>query len=138
VRVYRRALSRDDGRRLTHPISTLQDESLNRESALHYTFEGSGQWVKDQADADVAVTPVDDGEISAGSGWVFMGNDDPLAARRSFESGLWDMHGHAWRHKHSLTLRASGEKLIHKWPDLPQSIQDCIHLLTKANQHTGQ
>ena len=30
------------------------------------------------------------------------------------------------------------EKLIHEWPDLPQSIQDCILLLTEANQHTGQ
>jgi len=119
VRVYRRALSRDDVRRLTHPISSLQGESLNRDLALHYTFEGSGQWVKDQADADGSVTPVDDGDISAGSGWVFMGNDDPLAARWSFESGLWDMHGHAWRHKHSLTLRASGEKLLIERDILP-------------------
>ena len=30
------------------------------------------------------------------------------------------------------------EKLIHEWPDLPQSVQDCILLLTEANQHTGQ
>ena len=30
------------------------------------------------------------------------------------------------------------EKLIHEWPDLLQSIQDCILLLTGVNQHTGQ
>jgi len=30
------------------------------------------------------------------------------------------------------------EKLIHEWPDLPQSVQDCILLLTEGNQHTGQ
>ena len=30
------------------------------------------------------------------------------------------------------------EKLIHEWPDLPQSVRDCILLLTEANQHTGQ
>ena len=114
VRVYRRALSPDEARRLNRPLS-----SLNKELVLHYQFEGSGQRVKDLAHADGTDTLVDDGDIAAGSGWVFTGNDDPLAPRWSFESGLWDMHGHAWRHKHSLTLRAWGEKLLIERDILP-------------------
>ena len=50
---------------------------------------------------------------------MFIGDDDPLAPRWSFESGMWDMHGHAWRHKHSLTLRAWGEKLLIERDILP-------------------
>tara|TARA_Y100001934_G_scaffold276560_2_gene373375 strand:+ start:578 stop:3850 length:3273 start_codon:yes stop_codon:yes gene_type:complete len=108
LRVYRKAL-------LPGEIKNHTDLDL----ALHYTFEGSGPRIKDLARADGTASPIDDGDIAAASGWVFMGNDDSLAPRWSFESGLWDMHGHAWKHKHSLTLRAGGEKLLIERDILP-------------------
>jgi hypothetical protein len=45
-------------------------------------------------------------------GWVFGGNEDPRKPRFSFESGLWDGHGHAWFHKHAITLDGWGERLL--------------------------
>lgn len=45
-------------------------------------------------------------------GWVFAGSDDPAQPRISFESGLWDGHGHAWFHKNAVTLRGWGERLL--------------------------
>jgi len=50
--------------------------------------------------------------VFADGGWVFLGNADPEAPRLSFESGLWDGHGHSWYHKHALTLDAWGEQLL--------------------------
>jgi hypothetical protein len=44
-------------------------------------------------------------------GWIFMGGEAD-APRFSFESGLWDGHGHAWKHKHAITLNAWGEQLL--------------------------
>jgi hypothetical protein len=45
-------------------------------------------------------------------GWVFGGNDDPALPRFSFESGLWDGHGHHWFHKNAVTLDGWGERLL--------------------------
>ena len=45
-------------------------------------------------------------------GWVFGGSDDPVAPRFSFESGLWDGHGHAWFHKNAITLDGWGERQL--------------------------
>ena len=118
VRIYRRALSPEEIQRLTRPADDVPADNKG-DLVLQYTFEQSGQLVKDLARVDGTDTPVDDGNIDAGSGWVFIGNDDPLAPRWSFESGMWDMHGHAWRHKHSLTLRAWGEKLLIERDILP-------------------
>ena len=65
-------------------------------------------------------------------GWVFMGNDDPLGPRWNFESGLWDMRGHAWRHKHSMSLRGWGEKLL-----IERSILSYSDVRSKYTQKTG-
>jgi len=45
-------------------------------------------------------------------GWVFGGSESPDGVRFSFESGLWDGHGHAWGTKNSLTLDAYGQRLL--------------------------
>ena len=88
---------------------------------LHYQFEGTGTTETDLARPDGTATPADDGVLMAGSGWVFMGNQDPLAPRWNFESGLWDGHGHSWKHKHSMTLRGWGERLLIMRDILPYS-----------------
>ena len=45
-------------------------------------------------------------------GWIFGGSDDPAEPRFSFESGLWDGHGHHWFHKNAVTLDGWGERLL--------------------------
>lgn len=45
-------------------------------------------------------------------GWVFMGQEDPSLPRITFESGLWDGHGHAWMHKNALTMTGWGRTLL--------------------------
>ena len=50
--------------------------------------------------------------LYADGGWVFMGSDDPELPRIRFESGLWDGHGHAWMHKHAVTMAGWGRTLL--------------------------
>jgi hypothetical protein len=50
--------------------------------------------------------------LYADGGWVFMGSDDPDLPRVRFESGLWDGHGHAWMHKHAVTMAGWGRTLL--------------------------
>ena len=88
--------------------------------SLH-PFEGTGTRETDLASPDGTATPADDGILTASSGWVFMGNQDPLGPRWNFESGPWDGHGHGWRHKHSMTLRGWGERLLIMRDILPYS-----------------
>ncbi|MBI3987569.1 MAG: hypothetical protein HY343_11645 [Lentisphaerae bacterium] len=45
-------------------------------------------------------------------GWVFMGSDDARLPRVTFESGLWDGAGHAWKHKNAVTLTGWGRTLL--------------------------
>ncbi len=45
-------------------------------------------------------------------GWIYLGNDDAAEPRLSFESGLWDGHGHSWYHKHALTVDAWDERIL--------------------------
>ena len=120
VRVYNRTLSADEVRSLAVP---QRGDPAGAKSGLvlHYQFEGTGTKETDLARPDGTATPADDGVLMAGSGWVFMGNQDPLAPRWNFESGLWDGHGHSWKHKHSMTLRGWGERLLIMRDILPYS-----------------
>lgn len=45
-------------------------------------------------------------------GWVFMGQANASLPRITFESGLWDGHGHAWMHKNALTMTGWGRTLL--------------------------
>ena len=119
VRVYNRTLSADEVRSLTVPVARGQAGKNTENLAgaksglvLHYQFEGKGSQETDLASEDGTPTPADDGVLTASGGWVFIGNEDPLEPRWNFESGLWDMFGHAWRHKHSMTLRGWGQRLL--------------------------
>jgi len=119
VRVYNRRLSSNDVRSLSVPTELDQARTetgkLSGEKSglvVHYQFEEMGSRVTDLANPDGTATPADDGVLTAASGWVFMGNEDLMGPRWNFDSGPWDLHGHAWRHKHSMTLRGWGQHLM--------------------------
>ena len=69
-------------------------------------------------------------------GWVFAGSEDPREPRLGFESGLWDGQGHAWHHKHALTLDGWGERLLVTRHILPYSDARSEHTMKTTLYNT--